>query len=193
MKRVLIINGHPREGSYCHALCKAYSSGASRAGNEVVLLNLFDLKFDPNFLGTYSKEAKAQLEPDLRLGQEKIKWADHIVVVHPVWWGSVPAQLKGFFDKTLVPGFAFRYKQQGPWWDKLLSGKTGEIIYTADTPPWFNTWIYRAPAVNMVKRRVMAFCGISTRRVTGFGPMRSATQQQREKWLEKTEKLGTSA
>lgn len=190
MKRILIINGHPREGSFCQALSKAYLGGVAATGNEVVLLNLFELKFDPSFSGSYSGLQQENLEPDLRLAREKIKWADHIVIVHPVWWGSVPAILKGFFDKTLVPGFAFKYKQQGPWWDKLLNGKTGEIMYTADTPPWFNSLFYGAPAVNMVRDRVLGFCGVKTKRVTGFGPIRNSTQQQRENWLLRAEKLG---
>lgn len=193
MKKILIINGHPRENSFCHAISRSYLNGASGKGNEVVLLNLFDIKFDSNFLGTYSSEARENMEPDLVFAQQNIKWAQHIVIVHPIWWGSVPAALKGFLDKVLVPGFAFRYKAQGPWWDKLLAGRTGEIIYTSDTPPWFNRLFYGAPAVNMLRDRVFGFCGIKTTGVNGIGPIRNSTPEWRKNWLEKVERIGMKA
>lgn len=189
MKKILIINGHPNKDSYCKALSEAYARGTEHAGHEVVLLNLNELNFDPNFLGNYSKE-QINIEKDLLFAQEKIKWAQHLVIVHPVWWGSVPAVLKGFFDKTLLPGFAFKYRPNSALWDKLLAGRTGSIIYTTDTPIWINRFFYRAPAVNMVRDRVMGFCGIKTIKVTGIGPIRKSTKEFRENWLVKVEKLG---
>jgi NAD(P)H dehydrogenase (quinone) len=190
MKKILVINGHPNKESYCNALSLTYTKSATAAGHEVTLLNLYDLRFNLNFIGSYSDQ-KATRETDITFAQEKIKWAQHIVIVHPVWWGSVPAVLKGFFDKTLLPGFAFKYKANSPMWDKLLSGKTGSIIYTADTPIWFNRLFYRAPTVNMVRDRVLGFCGVKTINVTGIGPIRNSTQEFREKWLDKVEKLGS--
>jgi NAD(P)H dehydrogenase (quinone) len=189
MKKVLIINGHPNSESYCTSLTKAYTNGSVAAGNEVVVLNLFDLKFNINFEGTYSKESNNNLEADLVFAQEKIKWAQHIVVIHPVWWGSVPAILKGFFDRTLLPGFAFKYKKDSAFWDMLLIGKTASIIYTSDTPPWFYKLFYRVPSINMVRDRVLGFCGIKTISVTGIGPIRNSTQTFREDWIIKIEKL----
>jgi putative NADPH-quinone reductase len=193
MKKILIINGHPNKESYCAALTKAYTKGAVAAGNEVVVLNLYELKFNINFEGTYNKESIDNLEPDLIFAQEKIKWAQHIVIIHPVWWGSVPALLKGFFDRTLLPGFAFKYKQNSAMWDKLLSGKTASIIYTSDTPPWFYKLFFHAPSVNMVKDRVLGFCGIKTISVTGIGPIRKSTQTFRENWIQKIEKVAHTA
>lgn len=189
MKKVLIINGHPNKNSYCNALAQAYLNGASKKGHEIVLLNLYDLKFNPNFDGSYNVDEPQSIEPDILFAQEKIKWAQHIVIIHPVWWGSVPALLKGFFDKTLLPGFAFKYKQNSPMWDKLLNGKTASIIYTSDTPPWFYRLFYRAPSINMIRDRVLGFCGIKTISVTGIGPIRKSTQAFREEWIEKIEKM----
>ena len=191
MKKVLVLNGHPNKESYCKALSLAYANGAATAGHELVILNLYDLNFNPNFIGSFSDQMKT-IEPDIVFAQEKIKWAEHIVIVHPVWWGSVPALLKGFFDKTLLPGFAFKYKKDSPMWDKLLINKTASIIYTADTPVWLNKLFYRAPAVNMVRDRVLGFCGIKTINVTGIAPIRKSTQEFREKWLYRVEKLGRS-
>jgi putative NADPH-quinone reductase len=191
MKKIFVINGHPTKNSFCDALSKTYSSAASSKGNELVLLNLYELDFKINFKGGYSK--KEESEKDILLAQEKIKWANHIVIVHPVWWGSVPALLKGFFDSTLLPGFAFKYRKEGVLWDKLLSGKTGHIIYTTDTPVWIYKLFFGAPSVNQVKKRTLQFCGIKKVKVTGIGPIRKSTQNFRERWIEKIEELGRQA
>ena len=187
MKKILVINGHPTKNSFCDALSKAYASAASSRGNDLVLLNLYELEFKVNFKNGYSK--KEDSERDILFAQEKIKWADHIVIIHPVWWGSVPALLKGFFDSTLLPGFAFRYRDKGVLWDKLLKGRTGHIIYTSDTPTWVYKYIFRAPSVTQVKNRTLKFCGIHKVEVTGIGPIKKSTQQFRENWIGKIEKL----
>lgn len=188
MKKILILNGHPKKDSFCEALCNAYKSGAQASGNEVVQLNLYDLKFDLSLKNGYSQTGN--LEPDIILAQEKIKWAQHLVIVHPVWWGSVPALLKGFFDKALLPGFAFKYRESGMLWDKLLTGKTGRIIYTADTPIWLYNYFFKAPSVNQVKNRTLKFCGIDPVKVTAIAPIRKSKFDFRQKWLKQIEQLG---
>jgi NAD(P)H dehydrogenase (quinone) len=105
MQNVLIINGHPNADSFCHALAEAYQKGSASKGNHAALLHLGDLNFSLNLSHGYAH--RTELEPDLVMAQEKILWANHIVIIHPVWWGSVPALLKGFFDRVLLPGFAF--------------------------------------------------------------------------------------
>jgi NAD(P)H dehydrogenase (quinone) len=187
MKKVLIINGHPNPSSFCDALSMAYQKGAQTAGHEVDLLNVRDLSFDLNLRNGYSKSI--ELSPDVKLAQEKIKWAKHIVIVHPVWWGSVPALLKGFFDTVLLPGFAFKYRENSPLWDKLLKGKTGHLIYTCDTPIWLYKYFFSAPSVNHVKNRTLHFCGIAPVKVTAIGPIRKSTDAFREKWLHKIEQV----
>lgn len=187
MKKVLIINGHPDAGSFCNALAESYKKGSIAAGNEVVLLNVRELNFNINLAAGYRE--KPEMEKDLLEAQQNILWANHIVVIHPVWWGSVPALLKGFFDRVLLPGFAFKYRENSPMWDKLLKGRTGHVIYTSDTPIFFYKLVFLAPSVNMVKRRVLQFCGITPVSVTGIGPIRKSTPQFREDWLRKIEQV----
>lgn len=191
MKNVLIINGHPKKDSFCNSISDAYKVSAEAAGNNVILLNLYELEFNLNLEDGYSKQNV--IEPDIQFAQEKITWAQHIVIVHPVWWGSVPALLKGFFDTALLPGFAFKYKENSQFWDKLLVGKTGRIIYTSDTPIWIYKYFFNAPSVNMVKNRVLGFCGITPVKVTGIGPIRKSKLEFRQKWIEKVEQLGKNA
>ena len=94
MKKTLIIQGHPDSESYCRALANAYKVGALSAGAEVQEIIVSELKFNPSLEFGYRK--RTELEPDLLAAQEKIKWAEHLVIVYPLWWGGVPALLKGF-------------------------------------------------------------------------------------------------
>lgn len=108
---------------------------------------------------------------------------------HPVWWGSVPALLKGFFDRTLTSGFAFKHRENSHKWDKLLSGKTGHLIYTRDTPDFVYKFLYKAPSVNHVKKITLEYCGIKPVKVTAISPIAKSTEEFRKKWLSKIEEI----
>ncbi len=122
--------------------------------------------------------------------QKKILWADHIVWIYPVWWGSVPALLKGFLDRVLIPGFAFKKREGSVWWDKFLTGRTSRIISTMDQPAWYFWLVYGEPSNRMMKRTVLEFCGIKPVEVTSIGPIRMSTEKFREKWLGKVGVFG---
>lgn len=188
-KRILLILGTPKGGSLCHALGDAYAQGARSEGHVVRLLKLGEMQFDPVLREGYDQSQN--LEPDLLDAQRQIHWAEHLVFVYPVWWGGLPALLKGFFDRVFLPGFAFRYRGQSQAWDKLLTGRTADLLVTLDTPPWYFRWIYGAPAHRQMVRTILGFCGIKTRRLTEFSPVRPSSEEQRQTWLRKAEMLGT--
>ena len=186
--KILLINGHPDEESYNHALATSYKKGAMASGAEVQEINIGELSFNPNLQFGYRK--RIELEPDLIKAQESIKWADHIVWIYPVWWGSVPALMKGFLDRVLLPGFAFKKREGSVWWDKYLTGKTSRIICTMDQPTWFYRWINGRPSHIAMKKLTMNFIGIKKVRITSIGPLRLSTDEFRKKWLRKVEKRG---
>jgi NAD(P)H dehydrogenase (quinone) len=103
-RKILIINGHPFEGSLTSALLEKYKEGAQAASYEVRTISVGSIDFDAVLHKGY-REIQ-ELEPDLKNAQESIMWADHIVLGYPVWWNTMPALLKGFFDRTFLPGFA---------------------------------------------------------------------------------------
>lgn len=190
-KRILLILGTPKSASLCHALAEAYTSGARGEGHVVRQLRLGELQFDPILRDGYSQGQA--LEPDLLEAQRQIHWAEHLVFVYPVWWGGIPALLKGFFDRVFLPGFAFKYRNRSQLWDKLLSGRTADLLVTLDTPPWYFRWIYGAPAHRQMTRTILGFSGIKTRRLTEFAPVRPSSEQQRQNWLSQAERLGVNA
>lgn len=180
-KRILIILGHPGEKSLSKAMAEAYLRGAQESGAEARLLSLGELGFDPILNEGY--QGKQALEPDLLEAQQSLLWAEHLVFVYPVWWGAMPALLKGFIDRTFLPGFAFKYRKDSVWWDRLLSGRSARLITLMDTPPWYFRWVYRMPGHNQMKRTILEFCGVKPVHISEFGPVRSADEKQHEKWL----------
>ncbi|HEX5841829.1 MAG TPA: NAD(P)H-dependent oxidoreductase [Pseudomonas sp.] len=190
-KRILMILGTPKAASLCHALGEAYAQGARSKGHVVRQLKLGEMSYDPVLRDGY--EQSQTLEPDLLEAQRQIHWAEHLVFVYPVWWGGIPALLKGFFDRTFLPGFAFKYRNRSQLWDKLLSGRTADLLVTMDTPPWYFRWIYGAPAHRQMIRTILGFSGIKTRRLAEFAPVRPSSEEQRQGWLRRAEGLGLRA
>ncbi len=185
---VLVIQGHPDEESYNVALGRAYIKGARAAGAAVEELVVSELPFDPNLHFGYRK--RTELEPCLLKAQELIRWADHLVIVYPIWWGSLPALLKGFFDRVFLPGFAFKKREGSLFWDKYLTGKSARIICTADQPGWFYRLRYQRPSYYALKALTLEYCGIKPVRTTFIGPIRLSKDTFRASWLEKVQKLG---
>lgn len=188
MKRILIINGHPDKESFNFSLSDAYERGAKKSAAEIRKINIRELEFSPNLQFGYRK--RTELEPDLIEAQEMIKWADHLVWVYPVWWGSYPAIMKGFIDRVFLPGFAFKKREGSVWWDKYLTGKTARIISTLDQPPWFYSLINGKPSHSAIKKLTMQFVGVKKVKFNTIGPLRLSKQEFREKWLAKIEKMG---
>ncbi|MBV8251868.1 MAG: NAD(P)H-dependent oxidoreductase [Chitinophaga sp.] len=131
MKKILIINGHPDNASFNDALIGAYLGGLADSF-QISSIIIRELQFNPNLQYGYRK--RTELEPDLVTAIEKIKVADHIVWVFPIWWYGSPAMMKGFIDRTFLPGITFEPIPGSSMIRKLLRRKTAHIIATADTP-----------------------------------------------------------
>lgn len=187
-RRMFVVSGHPARESFVHALADAYAAGARAAGAEVRLTRLSDLSFDPILHEGYRRIQ--ELEPDLQQAQEDIRWARHLVFVYPVWWGSVPAILKGFLERVLLPGFAFRYHEKDPFWYKLLIGRTAHLIATSDAPPLWIRLAYRNCDAVMMRKTVLQFCGIAPVGLTRLGRIRDSRPEGREKWIGRVRDLG---
>jgi NAD(P)H dehydrogenase (quinone) len=188
MKKILIIQGHPDVESYNTALAEAYKKGVIAAGAEVQEIIIRDLDFNPNLQFGYRK--RTELEPDLLAAWEKIKWAEHLVWVYPVWWGSLPAMMKGFIDRLFLPGFAFKKREGSVWWDKYLTGKSARIISTLDQPAWFYWLVNGRPTYFAMKKLTLNFVGITPVKATTIAPLRLSTDKFRAKGLMKIEILG---
>ena len=181
MSNLLIINGNPKGKSFCRALAESYAEGAREAGGEVELIHIADMDFDPNLKEGYDEVQ--ELEEDLLSLRRSVEGASHMVIVTPTWWGSVPAVLKGLFDRLLLPGVAFSFDPGKVFPNKLLDGRTARLIVTANAPVWFHRFVSGDPVVRVLKPLVLGFCGVRVTDVSRFGPVKGAPEKLRTRWL----------
>lgn len=190
-KRILVILGHPNKGSFCAALADSYLNGARSAQHDTEYMKIGDLMFDPSLHQGFIPNQT--LEKDLELAQQKILWAEHIVIVFPIWWSSMPGILKGFIDRVLLPGYAYKFKKNSLFWDRLLKGRSAHIIATMDTPPWYYRIFQSMPAIRQMKTGILEFTGIKPVKVSAIGSIKKSSLERRNRWLAEIYEEGKSA
>jgi len=125
-------------------------------------------------------------EPDLIWAKESLEWADHLVFVYPMWWGTMPSLLKGFIDRAFTPDFAFNYVKDSYFNEKLMKGKTARVIVTSDSPKWYVALKWRNIAKVQIKEIILKYCGISPMNYSHIGSVKWQKPEQLEKWLKKS-------
>lgn len=188
MKKILIINGHPNTESFNHSLAAAYLQGAQDSNAEVAVINIAALDFDPNLRFGYRK--RTSLEPDLERAIAMLKAAEHLVWFFPTWWASYPAIMKGFIDRTFLPGITFETQQKSPFPKPLLKGKSARVIITSDTPKWYDFLYMKRPVRHQFNKGVLAFCGVSPIKTTYISVIKNSNEKQRASWLDQVYALG---
>ncbi len=194
-KNIFIWVAHPKAttmnaGTLCEGLADTYHETVEARSANVRRINLGDMTFTSELSGYVNTEA---LEDDLVHWQEAIAWADHVMIIHPYWWGAMPSKAKAVLDRALTPGFAYKYHQKGMGWDKLLKGKTADVVITADTPLLIDTIIYRKPARRVLKNQVLGFCGIKVKNILHFGSVKMATSQNIDRWFRQVKHIAVKA
>ncbi len=189
MTKILVLVGHPDSVGLGHDFAESYVAGAKSAGHEVRRVNLGELKFDPILHNGY--RVIQALEPDLVKLQEDIRWCEHFVIIYPSWWSTMPALLKGMFDRMWLPGFAYKFKVDGIGWSKLLLGRTATVFVTSDSSPFMARFIF-GDNVNEIKDGILWFAGFRTR-VKKVGPVKKISPEKKAKWVEKFANYGRKA
>ena len=188
--RVTIIQGHPDPagGHYGHALAQAYAGGAEAAGHEVRTIAVAALEFP--LIRTREQWEVEPCPDSIRQAQDAIRWADHLVILYPLWLGSMPALLKAFLEQVMRPGLAFSKVEAGKSWKKLLTGRSARIVVTMGMPALVYRWYFGAHSLKSLERNVLGFVGIGPIRETLIGMIEACSAARREKWLEKLRALG---
>ena len=182
--KVLIIYAHPSSESFNHALLESFLAGLRRAGHTYEVLDLYRHDFDPVIRNLNSR---TEVTDDIKVYQKKIKMADCLAFVYPIFWYRAPAILEGFIDRVITAGFAFRYIKSIP--RGLLSDKKAVVIETYGGPFWY----YRFLFGNIPWRRfkaVLRFCGI--RKITHYPcyGVPFTSDKVRQRYLSKVCQLG---
>ncbi len=189
-KKIVIICGHPDADTFTGSVLDHYQAAAEEQGHEVHRYNLGELNFDPILHKGY-KEIQ-HLEPDLQLIQDSIRWADHVVIGYPNWWCTMPALLKGMFDRMWLPGFAFNFNKETKRIEAHLAGKTGRVFVLCGSHSEFKTWWQFGDFTNEIQDGILGFAGIKTK-VSVYGPCERVSDDTRAKWLKEVTTLGKTA
>ena len=184
-KKFLVVFSHPKENSLAYAIREAVIKGLKKIRAEVRVQDLYKEKFNP-LLYDIDENEKDQVTVKMK---ENIVWADGIVFIAPLWWASIPAMLKGYFDRIFTEHFAFQYNQAGiPV--GLLKNKKAVLIGTCDTPPLLAKFSKTSLGFKSVIRGVLKLSGIKDSKFILFGSVTNSTEKQREKWIKRAIAIG---
>ncbi|MFC5069785.1 NAD(P)H-dependent oxidoreductase [Flaviflagellibacter deserti] len=182
MTRILVIQGHPdgKEPHLCQSLADVYCDEAQQNGHLVRRIDLAAVTFP--LLRSHS-EWRQPPSKEIALAQESVAWADHIVLIFPLWLGCMPALLKGFLEQLLRPGFALTESRTGP--KPLLTGKTASVIVTMCMPSSLYPLQFRPHELKVLERNVLRLVGIRPLRRMIIGRADKLSLEDRDRWLDK--------
>lgn len=177
MKKITLINGNPNNQSLCETIAQAYKNDALKKGQVIQYVPIYDLNFDSNLKHGYAK--RMEIEPDLLNALEAIKWADHLVFIHPIWWLGMPARMKGFFDRAFLPHIAFEHHTTGTI--GLFSNKTARIIHTGgDLSEKMYQENYLSSGLIQLEKGILNYCGITVPYKNFIGPLNEMKKEDIE-------------
>lgn len=188
-RNILILDGHPDadEGRYIHALAEAYHAGAAQAGHDILTIRLADIEVP--VLRTQADYERGEPSEAIRQVQHAFDWADHVVLLFPLWLESPPAALKALLEQTFRPGFAFSTETPGHAPVKFLTGKSARIIITMGMPVFIYRWYFRAHSLRALYS-ILRFVGFGRTRATLIGSIGTLEAAKREQWLQEVQILG---
>jgi putative NADPH-quinone reductase len=191
--RIAIIQGHPTSGSrhFCHALADAYAQGAAEGGHGIRVIPVAELDF-PLLRSKDDWEGGAP-PPAIAQAQQALAWAEHFVIVYPLWLGGMPALLKGFMEQAFRPAFVTGGAGSGASWKTALKGRSSRIVITMGMPAFAYRWYYGAHSLRSLKRSILSLIGIGPNRHTLVGMIEGMNDAKREAWLAAVHKLGSKA
>lgn len=193
--QTLIIFTHPKtKKSICSKILKGVLQSLNQKQADYEVLDLYKMNYDPVMkdLELYTSGNKEVSEENLQI-QQKIKESANLIFIYPVWWGGMPAILKGFVDRVFTPNFAFKYRRDKflnfiP--DKLLADKKIAVFISFGGPKFLYSLI-----LNPVKTtaRFVVF-GIFAKKIKIFDIYKanSFEAEKREKEIEKLTKKAIS-
>lgn len=191
-KNIVIIQGHPDSNGehFGHALEDAYTAGAEQAGHKVQCIKIAELDFP--LLRTAEDWQDGTPVEAIQQSQQAITWAEHLVIIYPLWLGTMPALLKAFFEQVFRPGFAIGASEPRKVPKPLLKGKSARIVITMGMPAFFYRWYFRAHSLKNLERNILRFCGVGPIKENLIGSI-EVDNAKRKKWLKKLRDLGRKA
>jgi len=158
---ILVVMAHPAGPSLTHSVASAIVDTGAALGYTVELVDLVAEDFDPVFgpADHAAFTAAASTPPDVRREQQRIDRADHLIFVHPVYWWSMPAVLKGWIDRVFVSGWAFEEDADGGIVKKLGRLNVHLIALAGAGAATYARYGYRDAMRAQIDHGIFNFCG----------------------------------
>ena len=188
---ISVILAHPDKESFNHAIARTAVTRLKKNGHCVTYHDLYAEQFDP-LLPSQEIPTKTLLPPEVEAHCGEIRSADGILIVHPNWWGQPPAILKGWVDRVMRPGIAYKFLDgdQGEGIPVgLLKAKAAIVFNTANTPPEREREVFGDPLQLLWKDCVFGLCGVSVFYREMFAVVVTSTYEKRQAWLRKVEEV----
>ena len=188
--KVNIVFNHPYKGSYCYAILEAVKKGLAQAGHEVDVIHLDDDGFNPVMTAEdlLAFRNKKSIDPQAQDYIQRIKAADHLVFIFPIWWELMPALMKGFIDKVIFPGETYDYTRSGYGMVTLMNHlKSVTVITTMNTPAIMYQLIYGNAIKKSLIKGTFKKSGIKNVKWLSLNMVKASSIQKREKWLKQIE------
>lgn len=189
--RTAIVFNHPYEGSYCNAILTAVTNGLRKAKQDVDLMHLDNDSFNPVMSQADLKAfvAHQPLDPQVIDYTERLKKADHLIFIFPIWWDIMPASTKGFIDRVLYPGIVYDHHPRGFGLVPLLANlKNVTIITTMNKPGIMYSLLIGNLIRKVMLKSVFKTMGYKNLKWISFTSVKSRTQEKRVKWLDDLER-----
>jgi NAD(P)H dehydrogenase (quinone) len=188
---ISVILAHPDERSFNHAIAQTAVEKMNANGHCVMYHDLYKQNFNP-VITADEIQSGADIPNDIKLHCNEIANADGIIIVHPNWWGQPPAMLKGWVDRVIRPGIAYRFLEGDDGEGVpvgLLKAKVAIVFNTANTPSDRESKVFGDPLELLWKNCIFGLCGVSdfTREV--FTVVVTSSLEQRQKWLKRVEQI----
>jgi NAD(P)H dehydrogenase (quinone) len=188
--RTVIVFNHPNEGSYCNAILQSVIKGLQNANHEVDLMHLDNDGFNP---AMSKSDLKAfvdhqPIDPQVIDYNERLKKANHLIFIFPIWWDIMPATTKGFVDRVLSPGVMYDHHPRGFGLVPLLKNlKSVTIITTMNKPKLLYSLLIGNLIRKTMLRSVFKTMGYRNLHWINFTSVKSVSQEKRVKWLSNLE------
>jgi putative NADPH-quinone reductase len=187
-KTVCILQGHPHSGKHlCHAIAEAYADGAKTAGARVRRIDLG--KLDIPMLRNPADFASPPPE-QIVAAQEAVTASNHLVVIYPLWLGTMPAVVKAFFEQLSRNEFAIKADAKGGWPRQMLKGKSARVIVTMGMPAAAYKLMFGAHGVRGFESGILGMAGIAPVRETLIGGVGALNRTSAEALLARMRRLG---
>lgn len=184
--KTLIVYNHPYNGSFCRSILESVKKGALESGNEVDVIDLDSDCFNPVMTGADLIAFKNRQAVDEQAIDyiKRLKEADHLVIIFPIWWELMPSMMKGFVDKVIFPGSVYSYEESGHGMRTTLENlKSTTVITTMNTPKLMYKFIYGNAIKKALIKGTFKKLGFKNVKWVSFNMVKFSSEEKRKKWL----------